>query len=76
MLLVLLAKTGLTQTEAAALLGVANRTVRRWLEGVCAPPAAAIDRLAALALGLDQMASAIIYRLARQSRRTGAFGPR
>jgi hypothetical protein len=56
LLAVLLAKTGLTQTDAAPLLGVAGRTVRRWIEGVRTPPAVAIDRLAALARSLDQVA--------------------
>jgi predicted transcriptional regulator len=49
LLTVLLARTGLTQTDAAPLLGVSGRTVRRWIEGVRTPPAVAIDRLAALA---------------------------
>ena len=55
-LAVLLATTGLRQTDAAALLCVAGRTMRRWMEGVRAPPAVAIDRLAALARALDQAA--------------------
>ena len=55
--IVLLGQTGLTQTDAAALLGVAARTMRRWLDGVHArPPATAIDRLAALARALDRAA--------------------
>jgi hypothetical protein len=54
LLTVLLARTGLTQTDAAPLLGVAGRTVRRWIVGVRTPPAGAIDRLAALARALDQ----------------------
>ena len=41
LLTVLLAMTGLTQNEAAALVGVASRTVRRWMEGVRKPPAVA-----------------------------------
>jgi transcriptional regulator with XRE-family HTH domain len=53
LLTVLLARTGLTQTDAAPLLGVSGRTVRRWIEGVRTPPAVAIDRLAALARALD-----------------------
>ena len=56
LLTVLLAMTGLTQTEAAALVGVSGRTMRRWIEGVRIPPAVAIDRLAALARSLDQVA--------------------
>ena len=52
LLTVLLAMTGLTQTEAAALVGVSGRTMRRWIEGVRIPPAVAIDRLAALARSL------------------------
>jgi transcriptional regulator with XRE-family HTH domain len=56
LLIVLLATTGLTQTEAAALVGVAGRTMRRWIEGVHIPSAVAIDRLAALARSLDQVA--------------------
>src|SRR5258708_39767017 len=57
LLIVLLAKTGLTQTGAAPILGVSGRTMRRWVEGVRTPPALAIDRLAALARSLDQMAN-------------------
>jgi hypothetical protein len=41
-LAVLLATTGLTQLDLAKLLGVASRTVRRWMQGVCTPPAVAI----------------------------------
>ena len=37
-LAVLLATTGLTQLDLAKLLGVASRTVRRWMQGVCTPP--------------------------------------
>jgi DNA-binding transcriptional regulator YiaG len=40
-LAVLLATTGLTQLDLARLVRVAGRTVRRWMEGVCKPPAAA-----------------------------------
>jgi transcriptional regulator with XRE-family HTH domain len=40
-LAVLLATTGLTQLDLARLLRVNGRTVRRWIEGVCKPPAAA-----------------------------------
>jgi transcriptional regulator with XRE-family HTH domain len=56
LLIVLLARTGLTQTDAALVIGVAGRTVRRWIEGVRTPPAVAIDRLAALARSLDHVA--------------------
>jgi transcriptional regulator with XRE-family HTH domain len=49
-LAVLLATTGLTQLDLAKLLGVASRTVRRWMQGVCTPPAVAIKELEALAL--------------------------
>jgi hypothetical protein len=38
---VLPATTGVTQVDLAKLLGVAGRTVRRWMEGACAPPAIA-----------------------------------
>ena len=46
--------------EAAALLGVADRTVRRWMQGIAAPPAEAISRLEALARKLDQAADATV----------------
>ena len=59
-LAVLLAITGLTQTEGAAVLGVSGRTMRRWMEGVRIPPAIALDRLAALARGLDQLANSAV----------------
>jgi transcriptional regulator with XRE-family HTH domain len=39
-LAVLLATTGLTQLDLAKLLGVASRTVRRWMQGVCTPAVA------------------------------------
>ena len=42
LLTVLLAMTGLTQTEAAALVGVAGRTMRRWMEGVRKPPSVGV----------------------------------
>ena|ERR1041384_6133453 len=58
LLAVLLAATGLTQTDAAKLLGVAGRTMRRWVEGRAIPPASVFDRLAALARALDQAADA------------------
>jgi transcriptional regulator with XRE-family HTH domain len=63
LLTVLLAMTGLTQTEAAALVGVASRTMRRWMEGVCKPPAVAIDRLAALARAQGQVADSMVRAL-------------
>ena len=44
-LAVLLATTGLTQLDLARLLPVAGRTVRRWMEGVCKPPAVAFEEL-------------------------------
>jgi hypothetical protein len=44
-LAVLLATTGLTQLDLARLLPVAGRTVRRWMEGVCKPPAVAFEQL-------------------------------
>ena len=58
-LAVLLASTGLTQTEAAALLHVDGRTVRRWIEGTRPTPKVAIERLNAWAYALDQTAQAI-----------------
>jgi hypothetical protein len=61
-LAVLLASTGLTQTEAAALLQVDGRTVRRWLEGTRPTPEVAIERLNAWAYALDQTAQAITMR--------------
>jgi hypothetical protein len=36
-LAVLVATTGLTQLDLVKLLGVASRTVRRWMQGVCTP---------------------------------------
>jgi hypothetical protein len=46
-LAVLLASTGFSQTEAAALLQVDGRTVRRWIEGTRPTPKVAIERLRA-----------------------------
>ena len=46
--------------DAAALLGVADRTVRRWMQGMAAPPAEAVSRLEALAPELDQAADATV----------------
>jgi hypothetical protein len=56
----LLASTGLTQTEAAALLQVDGRTVRRWIEGTRPTPKVAIERLRTWAYALDQTAQAVI----------------
>jgi len=64
LLTVPLAMTGLTQTGAAALIGVASRTVRRWMEGVSTPPVVAIDRLAAVARRLDQVSDSTVRALA------------
>jgi transcriptional regulator with XRE-family HTH domain len=58
-LAVLLASTGLTQTQAAALFQVDGRTVRRWIEGTRPTPEAVIEYLRALADALDQTAQAI-----------------
>jgi transcriptional regulator with XRE-family HTH domain len=65
LLAVLLARTGLSQTDAAALLGVAGRTVRRWIEGVGAPPAVAIDQLKALVRTLDMEANGAVQAMDR-----------
>src|SRR5450432_2239409 len=59
-LAVLLASTGFTQTEAAALLQVDSRTVRRWIEGTRPTPKVAIERLRTWAYALDQTAQGII----------------
>jgi transcriptional regulator with XRE-family HTH domain len=61
-LAVLLASTGFSQTEAAALLQVDGRTVRRWAEGTRPTPKFAIERLRAWAYALDQTAEGIIMR--------------
>jgi DNA-binding transcriptional regulator YiaG len=53
LLVVLLASTGLTQSDAAALLHVDARTVRRWLEGTRPTPKVAIERLNAWGSALD-----------------------
>jgi hypothetical protein len=55
---VLLASTGFSQTEAAALLQVNGRTVRRWVEGTRPAPKAVIDYLRALTDSLDRIAQA------------------
>jgi hypothetical protein len=54
------ASTGLTQTDAAALLQVDGRTVRRSLEGTRPTPKVAIERLRTWAYALAQTAQAII----------------
>ena len=59
-LAVLLARTGLTQMDAAVLLGVASRTFRRWMEGIVAPRPGAISRLEGLARELDQAADVVV----------------
>ena len=59
-LAVLLATTGLTQLDLAKLLGVASRTVRRWMQGVCTPPAVAIKELEVLARTLDEAADSVV----------------
>ena len=59
-LAVLLATTELTQLDLAKLLGVASRTVRRWMQGVCTPPAVAIKELEALARTLDEAADSVV----------------
>ena len=62
-LAVLLASTGLTQTDAAALLHVDARTVRRWLEGTRPTPEVVIEHLRTWAAALDQASDAIITRM-------------
>ena len=59
-LAVLLGRTGLSQMDAARLLGVAGRTFRRWMEGIAATPSGAFSRLEALARELDQAADAAV----------------
>jgi transcriptional regulator with XRE-family HTH domain len=71
-LAVLLATTGLTQMDLAKLLGVAGRTVRRWMEGVCKPPAAAIKELEMLAHTLDEDADFVVRAMGEQG--SGAAG--
>jgi hypothetical protein len=63
LLAVLLASTGLTQAEAAALFQVDGRTVRRWIEGTRPTPQVAIDHLRAWVSSLDQTAQVIIARM-------------
>ena len=62
----LLATTGLTQTGAAAFLGVAGRTVRRWMEGVYTPPASAIERLKKLTRILEAEANGAVQAIDRR----------
>ena len=62
-LAVLLASTGLTQTDAAALLQVDGRTVRRWIEGSRPTPKAVIEPLRGLVDALDQPAQAITLKM-------------
>jgi len=59
-LAVLLASTGLTRTDAAEMLGVDIRTVRRWLAGTRATPKAAVERIRTWAYCLDETAQGII----------------
>ena len=65
-LAVLLATTGLTQLDLARLLPVAGRTVRRWMEGVCKPPAVAFEELEALAHTLDEDADSVVRAMGEQ----------
>ena len=59
-LAVLLASTGLTRADAAAMLQVDVRTVRRWLAGTRPTPKVAVERLRAWAYCLDETAQRII----------------
>jgi transcriptional regulator with XRE-family HTH domain len=65
-LAVLLATTGLTQVDLAKLLRVASRSVRRWMEGVCTPPSAAIEQLEMLARTLDETADPVVRAMGEQ----------
>jgi transcriptional regulator with XRE-family HTH domain len=65
-LAVLLATTGLTQVDLAKLLRVAGRTVRRWMQGVCTPPAVAIEELEALARTLDEDADFVVRAMGEE----------
>src|ERR1700730_19013978 len=65
-LAVLLATTGLAQLDLAKLLGVASRTVRRGMQGVCTPPAVAIKELEALARTLDEAADSVVRGMGEQ----------
>src|SRR5215469_5373217 len=57
---VLIASTGLTRADAAAMLQVDVRTVRRWLAGTRPTPKVAVERLRAWAYCLDETAQRII----------------
>src|SRR3979411_518109 len=57
------ASTGLTQTDAAALLQVDGRTVRRWIEGSRPTPKVVIEHLRGLVDALDQTAQAITLKM-------------
>ena len=59
-LAVLLASTGLTRSDAAEMLGVDIRTVRRWLAGSRPTPKVAVERLRTWAYCLDETAQGII----------------
>ena len=65
-LAVLLATTGVTQVDLAKLLGVAGRTVRRWMEGACTPPAVAIKELEMLARTLDEDSDFVVRAMGEQ----------
>ena len=80
LLAVLLASTGLTQAEAAALVQVDGRTVRRWIEGTRPTPKVAIERLRAWVYALNQTALSYLgnasppgsrLKFAAESRATG-----
>jgi transcriptional regulator with XRE-family HTH domain len=72
-LAVLLATTGLTQLDLARLLRVNGRTVRRWIEGVCKPPAAAIEELEVLARTLDEDADFVVRAMGEQGSAAAAL---
>ena len=72
-LAVLLATTGLTQLDLARLLPVAGRTVRRWMEGVCKPPAVAFEELEALAHTLDEDADSVVRAMGEQGSTAAAL---
>jgi transcriptional regulator with XRE-family HTH domain len=72
-LAVLLATTGLTQLDLARLLPVAGRTVRRWMEGVCKPPAVAFEQLEELAHTLDEDADYLVRAMGEQGSAAAAL---
>jgi transcriptional regulator with XRE-family HTH domain len=72
-LAVLLATTGLTQLDLARLLRVNGRSVRRWMEGVCTPPAVAIEQLEALAHTLDEDADYVVRAMGEQGSAAAAL---